>query len=308
MEAKTIETGTMLRLERVYSAPREAVFEALTEPALLAKWFAPSDAYEAQIDGFGRHAGGRYRIEMRHEGGNVHTAVGTIRDFDPPRRLSYTWTWEGGEMGETLVTWELNEVENGTQVILTHDRFPDDETRAHHMQGWLSIMVRLQSLFERGAAHLLSIQVDLNERLFRNALQGVSRDDFTAHMNDRTNSMHWVAGHLAWSLGAMTALTRSPVDVGMDVFKVALEPGTSVPEMDAIRDSYSKAAAALRAGLAKMSAADLARPLPEGAPEFPVSEQTVAGGLAFLFHHQGYHIGQLAFLRKGLGYEALSFV
>jgi glutathione S-transferase len=149
METKTTDTAKSLRIVRSFDAPRQQVFAALTESALLSQWFAPSDEFEVYVDRFDAVVGGAYRIEMRHKNGDVHTCIGTIQEFDPPERLVYTWSWEGGEMGETIVAWDLREKENGTELVLSHDRFPNDEAVAHHTKGWTGIVGRLQVFLAR---------------------------------------------------------------------------------------------------------------------------------------------------------------
>lgn len=146
MEPKTVESGTTLRIARTYAASPEEIFEALTDPKTLTRWFAPSEEFDVYVDRFDARVGGRYRIEMRHQDGDVHTAVGTIREIDRPSRLVYTWTWEGGEMGDTLVTWALSGVDEGTELTLTHEQFPDEESRSQHMQGWTAMAVRLETV------------------------------------------------------------------------------------------------------------------------------------------------------------------
>lgn len=147
METNMSETGTSLRIVRRYSAPRKEVFEALTDPALLSQWFAPSDQFEVYVDRFEAVPGGSYRIEMRHQNGNVHTCIGNIQEINSPERLVYTWSWEGGEMGETLVSWELKETNGETELILLHERFPNEEATARHMEGWTGSVGRLHHLF-----------------------------------------------------------------------------------------------------------------------------------------------------------------
>lgn len=146
METKTTESATQLRLVRNYSASQEEVFKALTDPDLLSRWFAPSDEFEVHVDRFEAEVEGTFRIEMRHRDGNVHTAIGTIREITPPSRLVYTWKWEGGEMPDTLVTWNLKDEGGETELTLTHDRFPNEEATKHHLQGWNGILVRLEDL------------------------------------------------------------------------------------------------------------------------------------------------------------------
>lgn len=144
METKTIDSATQLHIVRTYSASRAEVFKALTEPDRLSRWFAPSDEFEAYVDRFDAEVDGTYRIEMRHKEGNVHTAVGTIREIKPPSRLVYTWKWEGGEMPDTLVTWVLREVDGGTELTLIHDQFPNEEAKNEHLQGWNGCLARLE--------------------------------------------------------------------------------------------------------------------------------------------------------------------
>lgn len=303
MDTGTIETANSLRLVRRYSAPRDRVFEALTEPALLSEWFAPSDDFEAYVDRFEATPGGSYRIEMRHKGGNVHTCIGMIREFEPPSRLAYTWQWEGGEMGETLVTWELNEAEGGTELVLLHERFPNEEATAQHADGWTGCMGQLQHLFTR-AGDSLERLFDTNTRLFRNALDGVSEEHFTATLNERTNSMQWVAGHLAHTRAGMAALIGAQPDDSMQIYWDAVELGADRPGRQAIVHAWDSATKRLRQRLSAITRADLARQTP---PQWPGTEKTIRDALAFLAEHESYHVGQLGFLRKAHGYEAVRY-
>lgn len=67
-------------LERAYRTTVDDLWDAVTSPERLSRWFLP-------VRGELR-AGGRYQLE-----GN---AGGTITDCDPPRRLSLTWEFGGG--------------------------------------------------------------------------------------------------------------------------------------------------------------------------------------------------------------------
>ena len=308
METNTIETANSLRIVRRYAAPRPLVFEALTDPALLSQWFAPNDDFEAYVDRFEATADGSYRIEMRHASGNIHTCVGTIQEIRPPERLVYTWSWEGGEMGETLVTWELNETEinemnKGTELVLTHERFPNDEAAAHHTEGWTGIMGRLHVLFSR-AGSVFERLFDVNTRLYRNALDDVSDERFSARLNDRTNSMQWVCGHLALTRAGMAALIGAAPDGSMKRFWTDFDPAADYPDRDAILRAWDQATERLRERLAVITWADLAKPTP---PTYPGTEAAIRDALAFLAEHESYHVGQLGFLRKAHGYDAVSY-
>jgi glutathione S-transferase len=93
--------------------------------------------------------GGRYRIHMQAPDGTVHKVTGTYQVVDPPQRLVYTWQWETApEPSETLVTVEFHERGAGkTEVVLTHERFPNAEQRDRHQHGWTGCLEKFAALF-----------------------------------------------------------------------------------------------------------------------------------------------------------------
>jgi uncharacterized protein YndB with AHSA1/START domain len=70
---------------------------------------------------------------------------GTYREVRAPERLVYTWRWERPEMdvGETLVTVEFHDLGGATEVIVTHELFPDEAARDRHQEGWSGCLARL---------------------------------------------------------------------------------------------------------------------------------------------------------------------
>lgn len=141
------KTGTSLRVSRVINAGPEAVFRAWTEPEQLRRWSCPEGATveDAQVD---LKVGGAYRIRMNTENG-LMTAYGVYKAIDRPSRLEYTWDWEGEDhgIGETLVTVQFNDHGGKTEVVITHERFPNVEAKDGHEQGWTSCLNRLERLF-----------------------------------------------------------------------------------------------------------------------------------------------------------------
>ena len=144
MAISEVRAGVSLRHERTYQAPPDRVFDAWVRPDALAQWFAPSAEYAAVVTALEAHAGGRYRIEMRHQGGNVHVVAGVYRELIPPTRIVMTWAWEGQEaLGHTLVTVQLTPLGSGTRLVLLHEQFPSDAARAEHEKGWIGCLERL---------------------------------------------------------------------------------------------------------------------------------------------------------------------
>ena len=152
MASTTSTANTTLQIKKTYKASRETIFKAWTDPQALKKWFAPSDDFSTPIAEVDLRVGGKYRIQMKEPNGNAHTVVGTYRDIRAPEKLVFTWAWEAGggcggsETGEpieTLVTVEFYEKGPETEVMLTHELFPDTETRDKHNEGWTGCLARL---------------------------------------------------------------------------------------------------------------------------------------------------------------------
>ena len=134
-----------LTLTRTYAAPREAVFPAWTEPEALKQWFGPTDEFTTPIAEVDLRVGGRYRIGMQPpDQEDLHIVGGVYREINPPEKLVFTWSWEEGmDVGETLVTVEFRDVGGSTEVVLTHERFPSEEARDKHNEGWSGCLARL---------------------------------------------------------------------------------------------------------------------------------------------------------------------
>jgi uncharacterized protein YndB with AHSA1/START domain len=143
MSQTAVATPSSLVISRTYPASVERVFKAWTDANQLGQWFAPTDDYttQASVD---LEVGHEYRIAITHKGGNVHTILGTYRLIDPPRKLVYTWRWEGGPMADTLVTVDFAPDGNATKVTITHEQFTNTEDRDKHNEGWNGCLNRLQ--------------------------------------------------------------------------------------------------------------------------------------------------------------------
>jgi uncharacterized protein YndB with AHSA1/START domain len=137
-----------LRLSRVIAASREQVFRAWTDPALLRQWFCPVDMSVALAEADLR-VGGAYKVRMRKSSGELHTTYGVYREIIPNEKLVFTWGWEGPDRHETLVTIELRDKDNGTELVMIHERFADQASADHHGQGWRSCFDNLAARIGR---------------------------------------------------------------------------------------------------------------------------------------------------------------
>jgi len=141
-----------LRLTRRFPASREAVFAALTGPEAMKRWFGP-EGIETPVVEVDLRPGGAYRIEFHDPDGMVAVVSGVYREITPPERLIYTWIWEKSDMAagdtETLVTIELHDTGDGTELTLLHEGIADPEQRARHDQGWNSSFNCLEAFLQQ---------------------------------------------------------------------------------------------------------------------------------------------------------------
>jgi uncharacterized protein YndB with AHSA1/START domain len=65
-------------------------------------------------------------------------------------KLVYTWSWEspGMDVGETLVTVEFIDKGEVTELVLTHERFPNAEAANKHTEGWSGCINNFVTLVE----------------------------------------------------------------------------------------------------------------------------------------------------------------
>ncbi len=144
MAKETASQTYSLQLKRTFPASREKVWKAWTTPEALKRWFAPSDEYStptAQVD---LRVGGGYRIEIHAPDGKPHIVVGTYEEILAPEKLVFTWSWEGGPVQDTRVTLEFHDRGKETEIVLTHELFPDEKARQDHTEGWNGCLGNLE--------------------------------------------------------------------------------------------------------------------------------------------------------------------
>ena len=107
----TTPSDREIRIERIFDAPRDRVFAALTDPELIPQWWGPR-GMTATVDRFDVRAGGDWRIVLRGEDGAEEAFRGSYREVTPPERIVQTFEWEpmaGYVVLETLTLEDLGE-------------------------------------------------------------------------------------------------------------------------------------------------------------------------------------------------------
>jgi uncharacterized protein YndB with AHSA1/START domain len=133
---------TSLIARRLIQAPAARLFEAWTTPAELVRWWGPQgvECTSASID---LRVGGAYRIEHRFPDGRLLWIAGQFEVVDRPRLLVYSWRVEPGGGGLERVSVAFEPHGTGTEVIVTHEQVPDEDTRRSHDRGWRDCLAGL---------------------------------------------------------------------------------------------------------------------------------------------------------------------
>jgi uncharacterized damage-inducible protein DinB len=141
-----------------------------------------------------------------------------------------------------------------------------------------------------------------NTDIVKKALVDVSPEHWFVRPGDDSNHLMWVAGHLVASRGAaLKSLGAEWALPWSSLFTrgAKLAAQEQYPAIDEIRNAWDDVSAQLFASLAGAPAEILAKPAPKGPPSF---DGKVSGLVAFLAFHETYHVGQVCYLRKWLGY------
>jgi len=78
--------------------------------------------------------------------GDAHEMFGAYREIVANRRIVFTWSGKNRFEDVTLVTIELRAVKAGTELTLTHAKFPNQLLCDQHNSGWggcLDTLVRV---------------------------------------------------------------------------------------------------------------------------------------------------------------------
>lgn len=152
MIAELKQDGTLeLEIKRTLPFPRELVFEAWLKKEHLLKWMGPTQNINLGFIEVDPQPEGRYRFGFDDDD-NLDQRVfvhGEFLKISPPSQLVFSWIWEEPlpEAGVTsLVTVDFREVDEGTEMILTHQKFMDQESCERHRAGWAGTLDKLHQL------------------------------------------------------------------------------------------------------------------------------------------------------------------
>jgi uncharacterized protein YndB with AHSA1/START domain len=128
------ETFVTARMTRAIEHPADVVWQALTEPGMLAQWLAPG-RIELKL-------GGAARLDFADSGTVIDSQVIA---FEPGRVLEYSWSSPGEPLRP--VRWEIRPDDEGTALTLIQ-KTPVAEDPGRACAGWEAHLEMLQAALE----------------------------------------------------------------------------------------------------------------------------------------------------------------
>jgi uncharacterized protein YndB with AHSA1/START domain len=118
-------SDTELLITREFDAPRELVFKAMTDPALVARWWGPRK-YRTVVDTMDARPGGKWRMRNIAADGGEHAFRGEFREITPPERIVWTFEYEPLPGHISVETMTLTE-RDGRTLLTVRDQFASKE-------------------------------------------------------------------------------------------------------------------------------------------------------------------------------------
>jgi uncharacterized protein YndB with AHSA1/START domain len=128
--------GYVVRIERTFDAPAEAVFDAWTSPEVMRRWFHCEPDWETPEAEVDLRVGGQVRVVMRRPDGTEIGASGEYTLIDRPRRLAMTWTFDDDPSNRQRIELSFSESEGSTTVVMVNSDISTNERRDAQHHGW----------------------------------------------------------------------------------------------------------------------------------------------------------------------------
>lgn len=124
-----------IRVERIFDAPRERVWEAYTNPELIAQWWGRGN--KLVIERLEVERGGHWRF-VEHAPDGVHGFEGRYREVTPPERIVRTFEWDGMPGHVLVETTIFEDLGDGRTRLITTSLFHTTEERDGMLQSGMA--------------------------------------------------------------------------------------------------------------------------------------------------------------------------
>ena len=149
--------------------------------------------------------------------------------------------------------------------------------------------------------------LELNTRLFERCLEGISDEAARQKPNPDSYSVAFLACHLvdarAYLARLIGAECATDLHDSIPSYLAVVEHHDEPPVANVV-NAWSTAGKLLKARLVNLTSEELSAASPETVTS---NDPTLFGAIAFLLHHEAYHIGQIAFARKYFGVGSMGY-
>jgi uncharacterized protein YndB with AHSA1/START domain len=120
-----------IHIERIFDAPRERVWKAVTDPALIVQWWGRGN--KLVIERYEPERGGHWRF-VEHSPQGVHGFEGRFREITPIERVVQTFEWDGMPGHVVVETMVLEDLGDGRTKVVNVSLFHTKEERDGMLQ------------------------------------------------------------------------------------------------------------------------------------------------------------------------------
>ena len=121
-------SDTEIQLTRLFDAPARLVFEAMSKPEHIRRWWGNlGEGYGVPVCEVDLRVGGKWRFVNKHPQGEAEF-YGEYREIDPPGRIVFTEIFAPFPDSVSIVTATLTE-ENGKTRLKATSSYPSKEVR-----------------------------------------------------------------------------------------------------------------------------------------------------------------------------------
>ena len=141
-----------------------------------------------------------------------------------------------------------------------------------------------------------------NGQIFEKATQGVPAEQWLVQPGKDSNHLAWIAGHVVVHRGIAARILGQQWSAPWEkLFARGANLGTpeQYPPAAELNRAFQEVSEKVASALPNVAEEVLKKPVPKDSPSL---DGTVGGSIALLCLHETFHVGQMSYVRKWLGY------
>lgn len=142
--------ATRISRQIAIAASAKSIFDALTQPKQLAKWWGNERLYKWTKIEHDLRVQGTWEMSGLDAKGKPLFVKGVYRSIEAPFEFEQAWAYDFSQSGfhESTVHYSLKEYEGVTRLCMTHTGFRPDDRRSLS-EGWARVLGWLRKYAEQ---------------------------------------------------------------------------------------------------------------------------------------------------------------